>query len=60
MRQTSETNTGTITQITLSDRARAQVEKSHIERIIATGWKEVKGQMSCYEARAEYVRRLAR
>jgi hypothetical protein len=41
--------------ITLSPRARAQVEKSFIERTIAEAWAEVEGHLPCYEARAEYA-----
>lgn len=51
MRQANDTQN----KITLSPRARAQVEKSFIERTIAEAWAEVEGHLPCYEARAEYA-----
>lgn len=43
------------TKITLSPRARAQIEKSFIERTIAEAWREVEGEIPCYEGRAEFA-----
>lgn len=51
MRQTTDTQT----KITLSPRAKAQVEKSFIERTIAEAWREVEGEIPCYEGRAEFA-----
>lgn len=51
MRQTTDTQT----KITLSPRAKAQIEKSFIERTIAEAWREVEGEIPCYEGWAEFA-----